>query len=281
MFVAGIIFIFLVALAATNGANDVSKGVATLAGSGVPRYRTAIIWGAATTFGGALVSGLFAERMMKLFTSGIVSAKPTPAFTTAVICGAVGWVAIATLTRLPVSTTHAIIGSLLGAGLLYAPASVAWANIAPKLALPLLLSIAVSYMLSATLNRIFAQRNAEAVDCLCIGAELLDATVLRVTQINVVTGTTQECASAGGYLKLNTETLHWLSSGAVGFARGLNDTPKLVAIGVLVLGTQVSMNLLLLTIAGAMLVGSLYAGRRVARVMGEGIVRMDHREGVL
>src|SRR3989442_4053751 len=281
MFVTALIFIFLVALAAANGANDVSKGVATLAGSGGTRYRTAIVWGAFTTLGGALVSGLCAERMMNLFTSGIVSAKPTPAFTLVVICGTVGWVAIATLTRLPVSTTHAIIGSLLGAGLLYAPGSVAWAIIAPKLALPLLLSIAVSYMLSATLNKIFAQRNAEAVDCLCIGAEQLDATVLRVTQINVVTGTTQECASAGGYLKLNTETLHWFSSGAVGFARGLNDTPKLVAIGVIVLGTHVSMNHLLLTVAAAMFAGSLYAGRRVARVHVERIIRMDHREGFL
>jgi PiT family inorganic phosphate transporter len=73
-----IIFVLAMALAAANGANDVSKGVATLAGSGVARYRTAIIWGAATTLAGALVSGLFAERMMNLFTNGIVSAKPTP-----------------------------------------------------------------------------------------------------------------------------------------------------------------------------------------------------------
>lgn len=275
------IFLLLIALAAANGANDVSKGVATLAGSGVTRYRTAIVWGAATTLVGALVSGVFAERMMKLFTSGIVSVKPTPTFTLAVICGAVGWVAIATLTRLPVSTTHAIIGSLLGAGLLFAPTAVAWSGLAPRLVVPLLLSIAVSYTLSGGLNRIFARRGAEAVDCLCIGAEQLDAGVVQIAQINVMTGTTQECASSGGYLKLNTEALHWLSSGAVGFARGLNDTPKLVAIGVLVLGTQVSMNLFLLTIAGAMLAGSLFAGRRVARVLGEGIVRMDHREGLL
>lgn len=120
-----IIFVLTMALAAANGANDVSKGIATLAGSGVTRYRTAILWGAATTLAGALVSGLFAERMMKLFTSGIVSAKPNPAFTLAVICGTVGWVTIATVTRLPVSTTHAIIGSLLGAALLFAPGAIA------------------------------------------------------------------------------------------------------------------------------------------------------------
>jgi len=104
---------------------------------------------------------------------------------------------------------------------------------------------------------------------------------MQITQINVMKGTTQECASTGGYLKLNPEALHWLSSGAVGFARGLNDTPKLVALGIIVLGTRVSVNFLVLTVAGAMFAGSLYAGRRVARVLAEKIVRMDHREGLL
>ncbi len=85
----------------------------------------------------------------------------------------------------------------------------------------------------------------------------------------------------GGHLRLNTKAPHWLSSGAVGFARGLNDTPKLVAIGAVVLGTQVSINLLLVIVAGAMFASSLYAGRRVARVLAEKIVRMDHRERLL
>ena len=218
---------------------------------------------------------------MNLFTNGIVSARPTQGFTLAVICGTVGWVTIATVTRLPVSTTHAIIGSLLGAGLWFSPTAIAWGSLAPRLAVPLLLSIIVSYAVSATLNRVFARRSAQAVECLCVGAGQLDTGTLQLAQINVVTGTTQECAASGGYLKLNTEALHWLSSGAVGFARGMNDTPKLVAIGAVVLGTQVSMNLLVLIVAGAMFGGSLYAGRRVARVLSEKIVHMDHREGLL
>lgn len=281
MIVTGLILVLLIALAASNGANDVSKGVATLVGSGVTRYRTAILWGALTTLAGALVSGLLAERMLKLFTSGVVSAEPTSAFTLAVISGAVGWVTVATLARLPVSTTHAIFGSLLGAGLLFAPNTILWSSLVPRFAIPLLLSIAVSYLLSATLNRIVLQRTAEVVDCLCVGAEQLDSGVLQMTQINVTTGTTQECASAGGYLKLNTEVLHWLSSGAVGFARGLNDTPKLVAIGVLLPGRHLNTNLLVLVVAGAMFAGSLRVGERVAHVLAEKVVRMDHRDGLL
>lgn len=110
---------------------------------------------------------------------------------------------------------------------------------------------------------------------------MLDAGVMQITQINVVKGTTQECAATGGYLKLNPEALHWLSSGAVGFARGLNDTPKLVALSIIVLGTHVSVNFIIFTVAGAMFAGSLYAGRRVAHVLAEKIVRMNHQEGLL
>lgn len=276
-----LVFILIVVFAAANGANDVSKGVATLVGSGVTRYRAAILWGAITTLAGALVSGFFAERMLKLFTTGIVSARPTSAFIFAVTVGAVGWVAIATMTRLPVSTTHAIIGSMLGAGLMYAPRSLQWANVAPKFATPLLFSIAASYGLSAVFNRLLPKVGAKSVDCICVGAEELDAGTLQLTQINVITGTSEACASARGYLGLSSETLHWLSSGAVGFARGLNDTPKLVAIGVVVLGSQLSLNLLLFVVAGAMFAGSLYAGRRVAHVLAEKIVRMDDREGLM
>ncbi len=46
-------------------------------------------------------------------------------------------------------------------------------------------------------------------------------------------------------------------------------------------GTQVSINPLLVIVAGAMFASSLYAGRRVARVLAEKIVRMDHRERLL
>src|SRR5713101_7273992 len=114
------ILVLLVGLAAANGSNDVAKGVATLAGAGVTRYRTAIAWGTLMTLAGSLFSLGFADKLTKLFSKGIVTAKPTPAFTLAVLVGASAWLALATATRLPVSTTHAIVGSLVGAGLLLA-----------------------------------------------------------------------------------------------------------------------------------------------------------------
>ena len=78
-----------VALAAANGANDVPKGVATLAGGGVTRYRTAIAWGTAATFAGSLASIAVARRLTELFSGGIVALRPTTEFTIAVLAGVV------------------------------------------------------------------------------------------------------------------------------------------------------------------------------------------------
>lgn len=274
------VFLLVAGLAAANGANDVSKGVATLVGSGVTRYRTAIAWGAVTTLAGSLLSGLFAEKMFKLFTSGIVTVEPSSGFTLAVAAGAAGWVAIATATKLPVSTTHGIIGALLGAGIASAPGSVAWASLPSKLAFPLLASIGVSYLLSATLNKVFPATATDA-DCVCVDLATLDAGPVQIGQPVVTVGNAEECTQAGKTTWLSARGVHWFSSGAVGFARGLNDTPKLAAIGAGILASRSNGWWLIAAISGAMFLGSLIAGGRVAKVLAENVVKMNDREGLL
>lgn len=120
------VLLLTLALAAANGANDVAKGVATLAGAGVARYRTAVTWGAVTTLVGGLTAVWLGDAMRRLFASGIVDGEPTARFALAALVGTAGWVGVATVARLPVSTTHALVGSMLGAGLFAAPGSVQW-----------------------------------------------------------------------------------------------------------------------------------------------------------
>lgn len=60
-------------LAYSNGANDNFKGVATLYGSGVVSFRTALLWGTATTFAGSLAAAFIGQELIKLFSgSGLV-----------------------------------------------------------------------------------------------------------------------------------------------------------------------------------------------------------------
>jgi PiT family inorganic phosphate transporter len=66
--------------------------------------------------------------------------------------------------------------------------------------------------------------------------------------------------------------LHLLSAGAVGFARGLNDTPKIA--GLLALGSLAGAPSIAL-VAGAMALGGLVGARRVASTMAWRITAMN------
>ena len=278
-----------VALAAANGANEVSKGIAILAGAGVARYRTAILWGTVTTLVGAVASMTVAERLTALFSRGIVTAPPTLPFALAVLVGATVWVGFATTTRLPVSTTHAIVGALIGAGTELAPGAVNWSVLLTNVAGPLLASIGVAYVASAALSWVPFGRG----ECLCVevptsaprvvsgGNGAAIAVGKALPMLAVPTGTIAECRAHGaGRLRITMTAAHWLTSGATGLARGLNDTPKIVAIGAFALvPTGGDPRWLVTVVAVAMATGGLIAGMRVARSLGEKVVRMDHVEG--
>lgn len=280
-------------LAAANGGNDNGKAVATLGGAGVAGYRRAIAWGTAATFVGALASLQLAERLTKLFSSGIVTSAPTPAFALAVLIGASAWVAGAIIARLPVSTTHAIVGALVGAGLAIGADAVAWSALASRVAGPLLISVVVAYVASAALNALPAR---VLPDCICVTLQEREPVVFvgnaatavppgspRLPAATFETGTTGECrlhGGVGGRMALTIDRLHWLSAGAASFARGLNDTPKIAAIGAFALvpagmrAPHVSA-----AVAVAMAIGGLVAALRIAPRLGNDIVAMDHRQG--
>jgi PiT family inorganic phosphate transporter len=246
-----VILALIAALAAVNGANDVSKGVATLRGSGLAGYRTAVFWGAITTLAGCLLSAALAHSMLKVFSSGTISQPPTMAFEAAALCGVIAWVVVATVMRLPVSTTHGLIGAMIGAGLLWAPHSIAWGSIVQRLLVPLLVSIFVAYALSALANYLLRRMQS---------------------------GAPRPAAPGERRSLFGLDGLHWLSAGGVGFARGLNDTPKIVSLGVAVQTLDVFWLFVLVSVA--MFIGSIVAGARVAKVLAEDLVTMNPAEGL-
>jgi phosphate/sulfate permease len=109
-----------VVVAYLNGANDVSKGIATLAGSGVTNYRPAILWGTVWTGIGGLASSVLSQAMVGRFGAGLLAQQSAATLveTLAVLLGVAACVGLATRLGLPVSTTHAIVGSVAGVLLL-------------------------------------------------------------------------------------------------------------------------------------------------------------------
>lgn len=134
-------------LSFANGANDNCKGVATLVGFGAAKPRQALIWAAFTTALGAVVSFWLADALVnkfskELFAEGVAIDN---ALFVAALFGAFGWIILATATGMPVSTTHAITGALLGAGLVeLADGSIRWSVLTGKFVKPLALSPVLS-----------------------------------------------------------------------------------------------------------------------------------------
>src|SRR6266542_4506679 len=139
-----------VLLAYANGGNDVSKGIATLVGSGVSSFRAAVIWGTLWTVAGGLVAAFASQGLVATFSGNGFLDRPASgsAFLTAVAIGAIAWVLFASRTGLPVSTTHSIAGGLAGAGIVAQGAqALHWGAFAQKVVLPLGLSPIISVLL--------------------------------------------------------------------------------------------------------------------------------------
>lgn len=294
-------FALVLALAFANGTNDVSKAIATLVGSGVTNYRTAIAWGTAWTIVGASVSAFVAGAMVKTFSNGLIQTGTVlqPAVALAIVTGAMVWVLVASRTGLPVSTTHALTGAIVGTGLIALSGNgLMWPAIGKKIALPLLLSpllaLAVSLLVHPAV-RLLAARWEGACLCVMPASRALVAIDAQGSTRTLIQGSSfgqpvvavpSQCDRAGLQgLVLGLDTIHWISSGLASFARGTNDAPKIVAM--LLLGSataawpSTSFQLTAFgAVALAMGVGSYFGGLRVTEVLAEKVTRMNHTEGL-
>jgi len=288
----------VLALAFANGANDNFKGVATLCGSGTLTYRRALAWATLTTLAGSLSATFLAGGLLERFSGkGLVADAviADPRFLVAVAIGAAGAVLLATRFALPISTTHALTGGLVGAGMVVAgPQNLGYATLATGFVAPLLFSPLLSLVLAAGLyvglRWVRRGLGVEEETCVCIGgvgqlaAVVPGADTVRLSSSLVVSvDNVERCerhydgAVFGVDAQTVLERLHVLTGGAVGFARGLNDTPKIAALLLAshAFGAQEGMVLVVLFIVG----GGLLGGRRVARTMAYGITGMNQGQG--
>ena len=116
----GLLLLAVVFLAFVNGANDNFKGVATLWGAGLSSYRQAITWATGFTFLGSITAIWLGSGLAAKFSGaelvGGATLKDMP-FLIAVSAGTAATVLLAVKLGLPISTTHALTGALIGAAL--------------------------------------------------------------------------------------------------------------------------------------------------------------------
>jgi PiT family inorganic phosphate transporter len=286
-------------LAYANGANDNYKGVATLLGSGTATYRRALLLATVATALGSLTALVLARGLLPAFSGkGLVPAAVVadPIFPTAVALAAGVTVLLATRFGFPISTTHALLGGLVGAGLVASPAGINVGTLATGFLLPLLTSPVVSVALSVglypALHTARRRLGVSRETCVCVGEEVVGvvpgspghaAALAAVTLPTLVVGESASCqvrytgTVVGVSARVALQVAHYASAGAVSFARGLNDTPKIAAL--LLVGSVVAPGAALLAVGIMMAMGGLISARRVAMTMSHHVTEMNPGQG--
>ena len=242
------LFLATLFLAYSNGANDNFKGVATLFGSRTTSYQTAILWASITTFAGAVTSVFWASTLVQEFTGqkifdNDIANVPEIHLAVAITTGLT--VLVAALTGFPLSTTHSITGALLGAGLVAIGFKVNFAALEDLFILPLFFSPIIAICLAAGTHSLLHYINSKFN--------------LQPDQRII-------------------DTCHFISAGIISFSRGLNDTPKIVSLILII--DYFSVQGGMLTIAMAMGLGGLLNSQQIAETMSEKITVMNHHQGL-
>ncbi len=281
----------------SNGANDNFKGVATLWGSGTLQYKPALMLATITTFAGSVCSYFFAAALIKNFSGkGLVPDDVIKSvdFVLAVALAAGATVLLATRYGFPISTTHGLVGALVGAGLMAVGSAVNFSKLGKTFFLPLVLgpviAVVIAAILYALLKRSRKAANITEESCICVGkkqwvpvavAQSANFVALQTTQATF--DTTENCINQyqGKILGIQFQSVlnvfHYISAGIVSFARGLNDTPKLVSLMLLCNFFSLPVNIIILAVA--MAVGGVLNAKRIAETMSKKITKMNHGQG--
>lgn len=286
------VLIAVLVLAFANGANDNSKGVATLVGGRTLDLKPALGLAAIATLAGSVCALLLAGGLIAKFSGkGLVDAEvlSSGTFLACVGCAAACTVLVATRFGIPISTTHALVGGLVGvalsAGALHGTAIVS-AFLVPLLVSPLF-ALVMAYFAYAFFRRARLSLGVTRETCVCIerefhpvsiaadGSVIMAATGLRLSGERKK----EECFEryAGTVVGIDAQRAlnvsHMLSAAAISFARGLNDTPKMAA---LVIGAgALSATYGLVSVGVAIAIGGLIAARRVGETMSYRITDMN------
>ncbi len=292
-----IVLLAALCLAYANGANDNFKGVATLFGSGTTNYRAALVWATVTTLLGSLAAVFLAGALLTSFSGkGLVdpALAGTASYAAAVALGAGLTVLIATRIGMPISTTHSLVGALIGSGWA-AGSAISYGKLGSGFVTPLIASPLIAMVVTMLIYPVcsFMRRwlGITSETCLCVGNETIEvipsscdtAACERAEQLSVTIGDTVTCHSRyqGQMLGVDATTaldrMHFLSSGMVSFARGINDTPKIAAL--LLVAPHLNGFASLALVGAAIAIGGIISARRVAETMSQKITSMNHGQG--
>jgi len=235
----------------TNGFHDTANVVATSISTRAMPPRFAVGYAAALNFAGAFISLAVAATVAQdVVNAGAI----TPTVVFAGLIGAISWNLITWYLGLPSSSSHALIGGVVGAAFAAAgPSAIFGAGILGKVLIPAVLAPILAFIVGA------------------IGIVVCYRVVGRVRP---------------GHAGLGYRLGQVVSGGLLALAHGTNDAQK--TMGVITLALIANGNLpadsdpptwVIVTAASAIALGTYFGGWRIIRTVGTRIIKMDPAQG--
>ncbi|RUU77838.1 inorganic phosphate transporter, partial [Mesorhizobium sp. M7A.T.Ca.TU.009.01.3.1] len=234
-----------------NGLHDAANSIATIVSTRVLRPQYAVLWAAFFNFIAFMFFGLHvAETVGK----GIVDVSiVTPAVIFSALVGAIVWNIVTWIAGIPSSSSHALIGGLVGAGVAKAGVgAIVWTGLGKTVA-AIVLSPATGFILALILifvvSWLFVRQTPFAVD-----------STFRVMQ--------------------------FFSASLYSLGHGGNDAQKTMGIIAVLLYSQGMLGAtfhvplwVVLTCQAALALGTLFGGWRIVHTMGSKITRLNPMQG--
>ena len=236
----------------TNGFHDAANAIATSVSTRALTPRIALGMAAILNFVGALL-GVGVAKTIKDILTGFDGLTANHALTVVLsaLVGAIVWNLITWYFGIPSSSSHALIGGLIGVGLA-AGVSVDWDKVIDKVAIPMLLSPAMgfcgAFLVMLSIMWIFRRANPHTVN--------------------------------RGFRHAQT-----VSAAALSLGHGLQDAQKTMGVIVLALiagGEHTGDDIplwVILAAAGAISLGTMSGGMRIMRTMGRRLIALDPPRG--
>ncbi|WP_028747384.1 inorganic phosphate transporter [Rhizobium mesoamericanum] len=234
-----------------NGLHDTANSIATIVSTRVLRPQYAVVWAAFFNFIAFLFFGL---HVAETLGTGIIDANiVTPLVIFAALMGAIIWNIVTWVFGIPSSSSHALVGGLVGAGLAKVGfSSIVWSGLL-KTAGAIVMSPLIGFMLALFLvlsvSWIFVRQTPFAVD-----------RTFRVLQ--------------------------FVSASLYSLGHGGNDAQKTMGIIAVLLYSQGYLGgsfhvplWVVLSCQTAMALGTLFGGWRIVHTMGSKITRLNPMQG--
>jgi PiT family inorganic phosphate transporter len=234
-----------------NGLHDTANSIATLVSTRMLRPRYAVIWAAFFNFIAFLIFGVHVARTIGI---GIIAPEVMDAHVIfGALVGAIAWNVITWWGGIPSSSSHALIGGLVGAGVMKAGlASIVWPGLLTTgafIVLSPLLGFFLALLLILIVSWLFVRANPRTVE----------------------------------------PTFQWLQFAAaslISLGHGGNDAQKTMGIIAVLLFSQGQLSgdfyvpfWVVITCQAAMGLGTLFGGWRIVKTVGSKITRMTPVQG--